>query len=251
VTQSAFSPRLGVVFDPTGTGDWSVTGSVARYVSAISNNVADASSAAGNPQTRQYVYRGPNINPIGTANPVTSDVAIRQLFDWYNANGGSTLPLNGAPTIPGVTPLIGDLKSPSNWEYATGVNRQFGARAAVRADFIYRDYGDFYADIANPGSRAQDAEGRSYDLVTIANDNDLAFRRYAGLTLQATYRLDTVVDVGGNYTLSRNWGNFEGESVNNGPLRFEGLRFPEYRQASWNYPSGDLSTDQRHAHASG
>lgn len=245
VSQSAFSPRLGFVFDPSGTGDWSITGSVAKYVSAISNSVADASSAAGNPETRQYIYRGPDINPAGTANPVTPDVAIRQLFNWYNAAGGPSLPLSSPPTIPGVTPLIGDLGSPSNWEYAAGVNRQIGSRTAVRADFIYREFGNFYADITAPGSRATDAEGRRYDLVTIANDNDLAFRRYAGLTLQGTYRLNTL-DVGGNYTVSRNWGNFEGESVNNGPLRFEGTRFPEYRQASWNYPSGDLSTDQRH-----
>ena len=113
------------MFDPTGGGDWSVTGSVAKYVSAISNSIADASSAGGNPQTRQFVYRGPNINPAGTAIPVTSDVAIRQLFDWYIANGGANLPLTGPPTIPGVSPIIGELSSPNSWEYALGVNRQF------------------------------------------------------------------------------------------------------------------------------
>ena len=54
------------------------------------------------------------------------------------------------------------------------------------------------------------------------------------------------VDIGGNYTLSRNWGNYEGETVANGAVRFQGNRFPEYRQAAWNYREGDLSTDQRH-----
>jgi hypothetical protein len=246
VTQDAFSPRLGFVFDPTGSGEWSMTASVAKYVSAISNSVADASSAGGNPQTRQFVYRGPNINPPGTANPVTSDIAIRQVFEWYNANGGPNLPLNGAPTIPGVTPVIDpELASPHSWEYAAGVNRQFGPRTTVRADLIYRNYGNFYADYTTPGSRAQDAEGRSYDLVTISNDNDVVFRRYVGLTLQGTYRV-AAFDLGGNYTISRNWGNFEGENVASGPIRFEGLRFPEYKQAEWNYPEGDLSTDQRH-----
>jgi outer membrane receptor protein involved in Fe transport len=245
VTQDAWSPRLGIVWDPTGAGSWSVTGSVAKYVSAISNNIADASSAAGNSQTRQYIYRGPNINPTGATSLVTSDVAIRQLFDWYNANGGSSLPLNGAPTIPGVSPVVGDLSSPNVWEYAGGINRAFGSRATVRADVIYRTYGNFYADFTMPNSRAQDAEGRSYDLVTIANDAEVAFRKYAGLTLQGTYRW-TAFDVGGNYTLSRNWGNFEGESVNGGPLRFEAGRFSEYRSEAWNFPEGDLSTDQRH-----
>ena len=245
ITQDGWSPRLGLVFDPTGAGEWSVTGSVAKYISAVSNSIADASSAGGNPQTRQFVYRGPNINPAGTVSPVTPDVAIRQVFDWYFANGAANLPLASPPTIPGVTPVIGELASPNSWEYALGVNRQIGSRAAVRADMIYRSFGSFYADFTTPGVRAQDAEGRSYDLVTIGNNDDLAFRRYAGLTLQGTYRW-TALDIGGNYTLSRNWGNFEGESVANGPIRFEGLRFPEYRQESWNFPEGDLSTDQRH-----
>ena len=103
---SAWSPRLGVIWDPTGTGEWSVTGSVAKYVAAISNPVADSSAAGGNPQTRQFIYRGASINGPGTTTPVPTAQAIRAVFDWFFANGGPTLPLNGAPTIPGVTPQI-------------------------------------------------------------------------------------------------------------------------------------------------
>ena len=170
---------------------------------------------------------------------------IRQVFDWYNANGGPNLPLNGSPVIPGVSPIIGDLSSPNVWEYATGINRQFGAQAAVRADFVYRDYGNFYADFTTPGVTARDNEGRVYDLVTIGNDDGLAVRKYAGLSLQGTYRRGSF-DVGGNYTVSRNWGNFEGESVANGPIRFVGNLYPEYKREEWSYPEGDLSSDQRH-----
>ena len=248
VTSNAWSPRLGLVFDPTGDGTWSVTGSAAKYVAAILQNIADASSAGGNPETRQFVYRGPDINPLGTTNPLTPDVALRQLFAWFNANGGPNLPLNGTPTIPGVSPQIGELSSPFTWEYATGVNRQFGSRAAARVDFIYRNYRDFYIDRNAPGQRAQDAEGRSYDLTLVGNENELLTRRYAGVTMQGTYRFGTAVDIGGNYTVSRNWGNvgtLEGETVANGPVRFD-YRFAEYKQESWNFPEGDLPTDQRH-----
>ena len=245
ITEDAWSPRMGLVFDPLGDGRWSVTGSVAKYVTAIANSIADSSAAGGNPQTRQFIYQGADINPPGTVNPVTSDVAIRQVFDWYNANGGPNLPLNGAPEIPGVTPVIGDLTSPNVWEYAVGLNRQFGSRAAIRADYVFRDYGNFYADYTSPGSVARDSEGRSYDLVVIGNDNELAVRRYSGLSLQANYRQGSF-DIGGNYTLSRTWGNFEGETVANGPIRFVGTRYPEYKDADWNYPIGDLSSDQRH-----
>jgi hypothetical protein len=80
------------------------------------------------------------------------------------------------------------------------------------------------------------------------NDNELLDRRYAGVTMQGTYRFGTMADIGANYTLSRNWGNvgaLEGETVANGPLPFD-YRFPEYKEASWNFPDGDLPTDQRH-----
>ena len=72
------------------------------------------------------------------------------LFDWFFANGGPTLPLNGAPTIPGVTPQIAPgLSSPGAWEYASGVARQFGARASLRADLLIRHYTDFYMTLTD------------------------------------------------------------------------------------------------------
>ena len=67
------------------------------------------------------------------------------MFDWFFANGGPNLPLNGTPTIPGLTPQIGDrLASPSAWEYATGVSRKLGTRGTLRADLLVRHYVDFY-----------------------------------------------------------------------------------------------------------
>ena len=54
-----------------GRSAWAISASFAKYVSAISNSVADSSSAAGNPQTFRFVYRGPSINANGptTATP--------------------------------------------------------------------------------------------------------------------------------------------------------------------------------------
>ncbi|MCU1381746.1 MAG: hypothetical protein JWL71_443 [Acidobacteria bacterium] len=243
----AFSPRVGLVFDPTGDQKWSVTASFAKYVSGISNSVADSSSPAGNPQTFQFVYRGPDIN-ANASGPLTSTPdAIRQVFAWYNANGGANLPLAGAPTIPGLTPQIqGSLNSPNNLEYAVGVNRQFGSKAAIRADYVFRNFRDFYVTVVNGSTgRVQDQFGKSYDLALIQNSNDLE-RRYQGVTTQGTYRFSSTIDIGATYTLSRAWGNNEGENVNSGPVTSSAFAYPEYRQASWNYPDGDLSIDQRH-----
>ena len=245
---SAWSPRLGLIWDPTGTGRWSVTGSVAKYVAAISNPVADSSAAGGNPQTRQFIYRGASINGPGTVTPVPTPQAIRSVFDWFFDNGGPTLPLNGAPTIPGVTPRIADgLTSPSAWEYAGGVSRQFGARASLRADLMVRHYVNFYMRQTDTTTgRVQDPTGRAFDLALITNAPEgLLSRDYAGGTFTGTYRIGRTLDIGANYTLSRARGNFDAENVASGPVPFD-YRYPEYKQASWNFPDGDLAVDQRH-----
>ena len=246
---SAWSPRLGVIWDPTGRAAWSVTGSVAKYVAGISNPVADSSAASGNPQNRQYIYRGPSINGPGTTTPVPTAQAIRTVFDWFFDNGGpGSIPLSSAPTIPGVTPQIGEgLSSPSAWEYAGGVSRVWGARASLRADVLRRHYTSFYmrqADLTT--GHVQDPTGRSFDLTLITNAPDgLLSRDYAGATFTGTYRIGRMLDIGANYTLSRAWGNFDAENVASGPVPFD-YRYPEYKQEPWNYPQGDLAVDQRH-----
>jgi outer membrane receptor protein involved in Fe transport len=245
-TDSALSPRLGVVWDPTGAGEWSVTGSFGKYVAAISNSIANSASPAGNPQTFQFQYRGPDINPDGVAVTPTAQ-AVRQLFDWFFDNGGPDLPFHTAPSIPGLTPQIGaNLQSPNVLEYATGVNRSFGGRAALRADYIFRDFRDFYVSRTDlsTGSVA-DPFGRAFDLTLIENSN-VPKRRYHGLTTQGTYRFAPGVEVGATYTLSRLRGNWDGENVVSGPITFGGLQYPEYKEERWNYPEGDLSGDQRH-----
>jgi hypothetical protein len=239
----AFSPRLGVIWDPTGIGTWAITGSFAKYVAAISNSIADQSSAAGNPQDYRYYYQGPDINPVS---PVTSTAdAIKAVFAWYDANKNN-LVLSQNPVLPGLTPQIGpDLHSPFTYEYSSGVSRQFD-RASLRADVTYRKYHDFYASIVNGSTgKVANSLGQSFDLALIENTDGLK-RQYSGLTTQGEYRLNGASEVGGQYTLSHAWGNFEGENVGSGPISSTAFQYPEYKQASWNYPDGDLQVDQRH-----
>jgi len=239
----AFSPRLGIIWDPTGVGTWAVTANIAKYVAAISNSIADQSSAAGNPQDFRYYYQGPDINPVS---PVTSTPdAIKAVFAWYDANKNN-LVLSQNPTIPGLTPQIGpDLHSPFTYEYSSGVSRQFD-RASVRADVSYRKYHDFYASVINGSTgKVTNSFGQSFDLALIENTETLK-RQYTGLATQGEYRVNGTSEIGGQYTLSHAWGNFEGENVGSGPLSSTTTQYPEYKQASWNYPEGDLQVDQRH-----
>jgi len=83
-----------------------------------------------------------------------------------------------------------------------------------------------------------------FDLTLVRNSAN-ARRVYDGVVAQASYRYKRVW-VQGNYTLSKTWGNFNGENVNSGPIRATIETFPEYRQESWNYPEGYNPGDQRH-----
>jgi hypothetical protein len=244
----AISPRLGIIWDPSGDGAWSVTGSFAKYVAGLntSGNIGDLGTGAGLPGLFQYAYRGPSINADPGGPLVTSDVALRQLFDWFNANGGQSLPLEQV-NYPGVsTKILKSLASPNVLEYASGVNHQLGSRGALRIDGVFRDYRDFYArrtDLSTGTVKGPD--GTLFDL-TVAENTNAVSRTYAGLTTQVTYRLSPGLDVGGNYTLSHAYGNFEGETVGAGPVTTTVLRYPEYKDPKWNNPKGDLSIDQRH-----
>jgi hypothetical protein len=149
--------------------------------------------------------------------------------------------------VPGVgTKIPNGLESPHVIEYAAGVSRQIGNRAAVRADYVYRDYRDLYSKrIDLSTGRAIDSLGNPTDIGIVENTNDLK-RRYQGVTVSTTYRVSGRTDIGANYTVSRLWGNFDGENVTSGPITATNFQYPEFRQQSWYAPEGDLSADQRH-----
>jgi outer membrane receptor protein involved in Fe transport len=251
-SDSKIAPRLGVIWSPSGNDVWSVTGSYGVYTAALSNSVGDASSAAGNPATITWTYGGPPINPSVTAPTATltgPSAAIQQVFAWCarDSRGFCTSASPASSSVPGVSlKIAGNLASPNVRAYAAGISRRLGSRAAVRADYSFRDYRDFYSQrIDRSTGIVVDQLGNRSDLAIIENTNDLK-RRYSGVTVTATYRPAPRTDIGGNYTLSRLWGNFEGENVGQGPLRANAFQYPEYKQLSWFAPEGDLAQDQRH-----
>jgi outer membrane receptor protein involved in Fe transport len=243
---SAFSPRLGVVWDPRGNGVWSVHAGYGKYVAAIANTIADSASPAGTPSILAWFYQGPGINTVAGAPLVTSDVALQRVFEWFNAGGGT----NRSPfftRIPGIQKQIrASLQSPNAQEFSTGISHQLGGRGAVRADFVYRKFADFYADrIDTSTGQVTDSAGQVFDLALVENTNALA-REYTAVSAQANYRLGSRIDLGGNYTLSHLWGNVNGETVNSGPVTSSVISYPEYFDLAWSAPDGDLQADQRH-----
>jgi outer membrane receptor protein involved in Fe transport len=250
-----FSPRLGVSWDPTGAGDWTMHGSYGMYVATLNNTIANSASIAGNPTTLQWAYTGPAVNVDPAASLLTREQAINTVFDWFNANGGTSRPLVGV-NLPGVQVRIpGSLVSPSATEYAGGVTRKVGDRGLLRVDTVYRDFNDFFSTRtdATTGRIMVDpitlqevsANGRPIDVRLIENTNDLD-RRYAALNTMFTWHVGSRLDVNAAYTLSRTWGNFDAENEAAGPIPAQPQFYPEYREERWNYPTGNLTSDQRH-----
>ena len=249
------SPRAGITWDPTGRGDWTVNASAGTYVAAQNSTIGNAASFAGNPTTLQYAYTGPAINVDAASPRVTRDAAIRTVFDWFNASGGTARPIVGV-NLPGVNVRVpGSLESPGAGELAGGVTRRLGDRALLRVDAVYRDFDNFYATRADAstGQIRVDlltlaevaAGGRLLDVRIIENTDD-AERRYAALNAAFSWRLGAHLDVNAAYTLSRLWGNYDLENEAAGPAPVTPALYPEYREERWNYPTGDLIGDQRH-----
>ena len=249
------SPRLGVTWDPTGHGQWTVNGSYGVYVASISNAIANGASIAGNPSTLQYAYTGPAINIDPNAPLTTREQAILTVFDWFNANGGTMRPLVGV-NLPGVNVHVADtLASPSAAEYAGGVTRTLGQRGLVRVDAVYRNFNDFYGTRTDLSTgriqvdpitlQTTTTGGRPLDLRVIETTN-VVDRQYAALNSVLSWRVGQRLNLNAAYTLSRLWGNFDGENESAGPAAVQPAFYPEYRQERWNYPTGDLLADQRH-----
>ena len=164
---SAFSPRVGVVWDPTGDQKWSVTASFAKYVAGDLQQ--HRRLVVGRPAIRRRSSSSTAGRRSTRPDAIDADARRRfaQVFDWYNANGGANLPLAGAPTIPGVTPVNPGLAGLAEQPRIRG-RRQPPAsatRAAVRADFVYRNFRDFYATVLDTSTgRVQDQLGKPYDL---------------------------------------------------------------------------------------
>jgi outer membrane receptor protein involved in Fe transport len=247
-SDSRISPRVSAAWDPKGDGDWILNASYGEYVSAIASTQANSSALGGNPATITWFYRGPAINlDPNAANLIPADVALQQLFQWFDQQGGTNNTANlRSVDIPGGTTVIrGSLDSPYTTEYALGAAKRLGSRGLVRADLVHREAHDFYMNRSDMSTgRVPTATGPA-DLAIVENNDSLVERVYDGLHAQFQVRPTDRLSLGGVWTWSHLRGNFDGETTASGPVAATDLTNPEYKQQSWNNPRGDLALDQR------
>jgi hypothetical protein len=247
------SPRLAAQYDVRGDGRQRFSVSFGDYVSRIADSIASSNQAAGNAASIDFAYRGPAIN--STALTVPMDEAIRRIFDYFNSQQGGTdnrtavnLRAQGSRTIPGyATYFDGTLASPSVREITAGYGAEIGQSGFVRADYIHRDWRDFYAaSVTTATTKTNTPLGIPVDLALIRNSNNLQ-RHYRGMLLQARWSPGRF-DFGTHYTHSKLRGNDDGESGTTGAVANTdpSLFYPEYFNYSRVAPIGYLQGDQRH-----
>ena len=252
-SSGAWSPRLSFQFDPKGDGRWNVHGGYALYADKLPDNVVNAGDTAG---SRNWTYAGPCVNcdPFApTSELVSTDQALRILFDWFNATGGTASPPNAGNIVAGVTRIAPGLKPQSSREYSAGAGVALGPKGFLRADFLQREYRDLYAiriDLST--GQAQSPFGTVHDLALVEN-SDKAERRYTAVQTQFSWRLAKPLQAAGSYTWSRLTSN-SGEGGAISALLAPVEQYPEYTEERWSTPPGYLSArgraqgavDQRH-----
>jgi hypothetical protein len=244
---ASFSPRLGVTYDINGSGKWIANLGYGHYVGMFNTQIADAASPAGRESNYSYWYAGPAINTTGPPYKTSYD-ALQTVWDWFFANGGTSRAVRTSPTVVGVNTSVNPgVKSSNSDEVMVGLARQLANKGAVRVDYVYRKYHDFYGNYVNMGTGevVDPRTGLKFNM-TVVNNTDTVARDYNGVSVQFDYRLHKDLTLAGNYMLSWSNGSVEGEDSTNGATRASANEYPEYRQAAWNYPLGYTNGDQRH-----
>jgi hypothetical protein len=207
----------------------------------------------------RYEYGGPPLNVGCTlgVDCLTADEVLRQVFAWYESQGGvfdlaqldpnaPIVDFQNQNNVPGATSQVGQagIKSPGVDEITLGVTKRVGSKGLFRADLVLREWNDFYGQRTDLSTGQIDTSTGPADVTLLGNFDEGLERDYVGLLTQFRYRFSDRLSVAANFTWSELEGNFVGESSNSAADYATIFNYPEYRQASWAFPTGPLSSDQ-------
>jgi hypothetical protein len=163
---------------------------LSRYVAAIANSQADASSGR-QPGDLRLAIKGPAINPT-RCDADLDRTPSPQIFAWFDSQGGTANTSNLiALNIPGATVALDeDLASPYTDEWTVGMVKRFGTTGLLRADLVHREAHDFYMQRGDLSTgTVLTPTGSRVDFSVVENDDTLLERTYDGLHLFGTARI--------------------------------------------------------------
>jgi hypothetical protein len=250
---------LGATWDVKGDGEWLINASFSEYVAMLDAGKG-GTAGGGDPSTLLWWYAGPPINLDENGDFVAmynSTEAMQIAHDWFASVGGlqNTDLYMSPPSLAGYNLIVPALNSPYTREISVGFLKRLGNKGMIRSDYVWREGGDFYMSRTDTSTGQTDVSveiapgvviDRSFDLGIYENNDSVISRTYHGLHTQFQYRFSNRLQIGGNWTWSHLYGNFDGENTRNGISVGWMYDYPEYREEAWNYPTGDLGQDQRH-----
>ncbi len=192
VDDSAFAPRLGVSFDPTGAGKHVIKATYAHYLAGINLTTLDPFVRAAGGQSSYDIFFNANVDAEGNALP--------GIPDWVLA--GEVRPsTTGAQFAPGIKPQkIEEIAL--SYEFA--LNPDYG----MGLQYVDRKWKDI---ITEQFFYTYDAEGAASKNFII-NNNSNAKRDYKAWIVRFEKRLKNNWQAMANYTYSKAEGNVTTDS---------------------------------------
>lgn len=243
-----WSPRVAAQFDALGKGTLLIDAGYAKYVAGLHEGIVQLFSEAGQTSIVDWHYTGPCINcdPNAPTNQLqTTAQALATVQGWFESGGSETTPAYAR--IQGVNRVVptDGLVSPTATEYSFGVGVALGTKGWARADYLYRNYQNFYDDRIDLTTGQVDSPQYGPLDVQILGNSPVLRRRYEAVQTRIDYRFSPQSFAGVSYTWSRLTGNVIGENDNVSAAPDHVGEYPEYQRASWAYPTGYLPGDQR------
>jgi hypothetical protein len=231
VNQSGpWAPRFGASYDVRGDGKFKLDATYAHYAGGYNAAIFGTNTNVGNPNLVYGIYTGPS--------GAGKDFAPG--FDLANYVGGSGFfPTANVFFDPNVS-------SPVTKEYTFAAGAQLPHGGFVKAVYTHRHITNFLEDFVSLQTGTTTVVQNGINYGTFQNvqyrNSDFPTRTYSALTLQADYKINDHWGVSANYTHQfDNFGNFEGEALQQvGNTTLYG-NYPGLFSEARNYPSGNLS----------
>jgi hypothetical protein len=211
VSWTTIVPRLGVVYDPFGTGKTAIKVSASQYVQGEGVGLADLINPVSM-QSQRCAWRDANGD---------TEAQAGEIFDCTGFSGGIN------------TRIDPDIERPHNWEYVAQLQHELMPSVAVSIGYYHRRASNLYGTrnlavppsaytpvtITNPLTLEpltiynQDPAtvGRLQSVLT--NQPDDLWTRYHGVELTSQVRFSNRAMLRGGFTIGRNEGSALGEDA--------------------------------------